>query len=505
MADDNNTRDNVVQFPETDAERRQLRKLQQDREKQKLVNVFIGSDDALFRDRRGEVYADLIINGHRETWPIKSLEFRGAYIAYLLRQLDRLIGEGSILAVGVKQAMSKNAINTAISDFEVRATSSTTTVRPVHVRVADYEGAIFIDLCNADWQVIRVTAAGWSIVESPPVRFVRADGMLPLPHPARGGNVAALRPFLNVKEDSDFTVLVGYTLAAMRPRAPYPILAAYGPPGAAKTTLLRRLRYFIDPSEVPTTPLPSSGEELFISARNSHFLAYENVGALSKMMSDHMCRMSTGGGYRGRRRFTNTRENLHRGGRPIGFEGIKNVIKQPDLQERAVVIEKERVEKYKSDEELELAFERARPRIFGALLNMLARGLRMRPSTTLKLPEPRMVDFALWAVACGVAGFEAAYARNRQDAVNVLLEHDPLARAVRAFMAGQQQWRGAAKDLLDAIGPAAEVDSTQAIADGLRYLAPNLLTVGLSVVSERRTGPQRPLRIEWVTPMTTPS
>jgi hypothetical protein len=265
------------------------------------------------------------------------------------------------------------------------------------------------------------------------------------------------------------------------------------------------LRYFIDPSEVPTTPLPSSGEELFISARNSHFLAYENVGALSKMMSDHMCRMSTGGGYRGRRRFTNTRENLHRGGRPIGFEGIKNVIKQPDLQERAVVIEKERVEKYKSDEELELAFERARPRIFGALLNMLARGLRMRPSTTLKLPEPRMVDFALWAVACGVAGFEAAYARNRQDAVNVLLEHDPLARAVRAFMAGQQQWRGAAKDLLDAIGPAAEVDSTQAIADGLRYLAPNLLTVGLSVVSERRTGPQRPLRIEWVTPMTTPS
>src|SRR6516162_4788816 len=112
---DSDDGDKIVAFPTTPEERRAMRKLQQDRERQKLVNVFIGEDDRmLFHDPNGVAYADLIINGHRETWPIKSKEFRSAYIGYLRRQLDRLITEGSILAVGVKAAMNKSAVNAAI-------------------------------------------------------------------------------------------------------------------------------------------------------------------------------------------------------------------------------------------------------------------------------------------------------------------------------------------------------------------------------------------------------
>src|SRR5215472_9040921 len=113
--------DNVVTFPTTAEERRAMRKLQQDRERQRLVNVFVDEDRALFHDPNGIAYADLIIDGHRETWAIKSKEFRSFYIGYLRRQLDRLVAEGSILAMGVKAAMSKSAVNAAISDFEIRA------------------------------------------------------------------------------------------------------------------------------------------------------------------------------------------------------------------------------------------------------------------------------------------------------------------------------------------------------------------------------------------------
>ena len=214
MADDSGDDGNIVQFPLTAQERRAMRKLQQDRERQRLVNVFVDGDKALFRDSNGDVFADLIVDGHRETWPIRSMEFRGAYIAYLQRQLDRLVSEGSILAIGVKHAMSKNAINNVINEYEVKANSSLATRRDVYARIAPHEDDIFIDLCNPNWEAIRITTGGWSIVESPPVRFRRTRGMLPLPYPERGGKIEALRPFFNLKTEADFTVVLGYIVAA---------------------------------------------------------------------------------------------------------------------------------------------------------------------------------------------------------------------------------------------------------------------------------------------------
>src|SRR5262249_46747885 len=277
--------DNVVAVPATAAERRQMRKPQQDRERQRLVNVFVDEDRALFHDPNGVAYADLIIGGHRETWPIKSKEFRSAYIGYLRRQFDRLVAEGSILAMGVKAAMSKRAVNEVISDFEIRAISSTSPVRDVHVRVAGHGSDIYIDLCNANWEAVRVTAAGWSIVADPPVRFRRTRGMLPLPYPERGGTIEGLRPFLNVSTDADFVMAVGWLLTAMRPQGPYPVLSLYGEQGSAKTYLLKLLRAFDDPHTVPTSRLPYGSRDLFITAHNSAVLMFANVSSIGDAMS----------------------------------------------------------------------------------------------------------------------------------------------------------------------------------------------------------------------------
>ena len=493
---DSDDGDKIVAFPTTPEERRAMRKLQQDRERQRLVNVFVDENRALFRDSNGDTYADLIVDGHRETWLIRSMEFRGAYIAYLRRQFDRLVSEESILAIGVKTAMSKSAINNVINEYEIRASSSMAPVRDVHVRIAGHDGDIYLDLCNASWEAIRITAGGWSIVESPAVRFRRTRGMRPLPYPERGGTIEALWPFFNLKTKADFTVVVGYVLAALRPCAPYPILNPVGSPGAAKTRLLRLIRRLVDPHVAETTPLPFSGEELFISARNSHFLAYENVSKLSKPMSDHLCRMATGGSFRGRRRFTNTDENLHRGGRPMAFEGIHNVVKEPDLLDRVVAIETERVAEYEDDAVLDRAFERARPRILGALLDMLVNGLREFPAVKLTLPAPRMVGFVKWATACGVSEFEQAYARNRQDAINTLLEYDPVAKAVRRLMEGRRSWHGTASKLFEALGEVAEIRTPRTLSDSLRLLAPMLETVGICVIPGKRSNAERPLTIE---------
>jgi hypothetical protein len=498
MAGAGNGDDNtVVNFPTTAEERKLLRRAKQDAEKQRLINVFIdetGGDKALFRSPDGTAFADLIVAGHRETWPVRSRQFRHHYIVYLRRQFDQLVSANQpLMAMAMKSAMRRSAVSAAIDDFENRAIC-TDCVREVSVRVAGYDGEIYIDLCNAEWQAIRIISSRWSIVESPPVRFQRTDGMLPLPIPEHGGKIEALRPFLNTTA-SDFVLVVAWLLAALYPRGPYPIIALYGEQGTAKTTLLRRLRRLVDPHAVETTSLPPSGRDLFIHARNSRVLMFQNLSHLSDQMSDHLCRLADGGGFRLRKLFKDSDETLFRGGRPIGFEGIANVVTRPDLQERAIISQLENLPNYKTERELDDEFERQRPSILGALLDMIVRGLEMLPVTHLVSP-PRMADFAYWGAACGVENFEAAYAANRQNAILVLLAHDPAAKAVRALMAGGKRWSGIMEQLLDIVGPTTGIKSTKKLSDDLRRLAPMLRTVGVDITYEQRTAEQRGLRIE---------
>jgi hypothetical protein len=221
---------------------------------------------------------------------------------------------------------------------------------------------------------------------------------------------------------------------------------------------------------------------------------FENVSKLSDGMSDYLCRLSTGGGLRQRRLFKDVDEVHFRGARPIALEGIINIVSRPDLQDRAIIMLLENLPGYRTERELDTEFERQRPAIFGALLTMLARGLEMLPVTRL-VSMPRMADFAHWAVACGIGGFEAAYAANRQNAINVMLSHDPLAKAVRALVA-KKPFAGIMEDLLDVVGPTAEIRQTKKLSNELRRLAAPLRTVGVHIIFEQRTAEHRSFRVE---------
>lgn len=484
--------DKILEFPKTDAEREALRKVKQDQEKQKLIHQFVDeAGNGLFHTPDDVAYADLIIGGCRQTWPVRSNQFRLAYIRFLRKQIDLATDAGSIRASLLHASLNKRRVNEAIEEFEMRGITSSTT-REVHLRVGSDAGDLYIDLCDPEWHAVRITAAGWSVVQSPPIRFRRAPGMLPLPFPTRGGSITALRPFLNVQSDADFTLLVAYLLTALRDRGPYPILALIGEHGTAKSSSVRILRSLIDPSTVALSTLPPSGRDLFIAANNSHLLAFENVSRLSPALSDNLCRLSTGGGFRMRRLYANADETLLSATRPIVLDGISNFITRGDLQDRAIVLQLAPITRRTTERELHAAFERARPEIFGALLDLLVCGVRRLPETKLNNP-PRMADFATWAVACGLDGFEEAYAANRRNAIATLLEHDTLAQVLLALV--QSEWEGTASQLLDALGPVTKVTNAKVLSDELRRIAPMLRAVGLLGVSFERSADRRGIKI----------
>ena len=108
-----------------------------------------------------------------------------------------------------------------------------------------------------------------------------------------------------------------------------------------------------------------------------------------------------------------------------------------------------------------------------------------------------MADFETWAVACGLDGFERAYAANRQNAINVALDHDVLAASIKALVA-ERPWQGIAQELLDEIGPGAKIPKPKALSDALRRLSPMLRSIGIHITREARTAVRREITISRV-------
>jgi hypothetical protein len=311
-----------------------------------------------------------------------------------------------------------------------------------------------------------------------------------------------LRSFVNLASASDFVLVVAWALAALRDRGPYPVLVLSGEQGSAKSTLSKILRALLDPNTAQLRALPREDRDLFIAASNGHVLPFDNLSALPAWISDTLCRLATGGGFATRQLRTDQDEVLFDATRPMILNSIEDIINRPDLADRAIFLTLEAIpeERRRSEEELWVAFDKERPRILGVLLDAMVQGLRMLPHIRLDRP-PRMADFARWVVACETAlwpsgSFTAAYRDNRKQAVDGVIEADPVAAAVHVMMATRTEWSGTASELLGALGEAAGEtvrksksktwpDTPHALSGRLRRAMTFLRKVGIEITYSR--------------------
>ncbi len=101
------------------------------------------------------------------------------------------------------------------------------------MRVAREDDQIFVDLGDADRNIVAVSADGWKVVQTAPVRFRRPQSMLPLPMPERGGHLDELKQFVNIAPE-DWSLFVGALVMMFHPEGPYPIVSLTGQQGACK-------------------------------------------------------------------------------------------------------------------------------------------------------------------------------------------------------------------------------------------------------------------------------
>lgn len=485
-------------FPDLDPDRPSNGKKEKEESLAALIIKLVLPHVELFHDPKLIAYA-LVTDGTKRVAIMVRSRAMKTWIGFIVRELGPISVKALEEAIALLESL-------AIHDNEERL---------VHLRVAEVEGAIYIDLGDDTGRVVEVTHNGWRLLDVAPVMFRRVDAMRPLPTPKRGGKVEELRPFLNV-DDHGFVLSVAWLVAAYRPGRPFTILAAHGEQGTAKSTYTRVLRDLVDPNAVPVRSPPKSEDDLIISASHSHVVAFDNLSGVQPWLSDALCRLATGGGLSKRSLYTDGEEFVIEVLRPCAVNGIDELANRADLAERAIVLELQPLPagKRKSERAFREAFAEAAPSIFGALLDGVSAAVK-NIGGIVEADLPRMADFAMWAAAAESGlGFAPgtiaeAYKRNRQRAVDLALEASPVAVALREFLRKPMQagrWEGQPEQLLSALSeltaePTRRMPSWPkngaALSRSLRRAATFLRTVGFEIDFDGKDGSGAAKSRQW--------
>ena len=397
-------------------------------------------------------------------------------------------------------APSSQALTEALNALNAKAASG-----PEHqpaVRVAGEGGLIYLDLGTPDWSMVEISSNGWRIVQTAPVRFIRPNGLRPLPVPVTGGRIRDLTRFLPVAHANDFLLIIAWLLTAFRPVGPYPVLIVNGEQGAGKSVLCRLVRRLIDPNAAELRNYPRDERDLLLAAKNSWLVALDNLSFVRNDLSDGMCRIATKGAFATRQLYTDDEEFLLEVCRPVLLNGIPPLASRADLADRAIVLVLPTMpdDSRRPESELWTDFENAAPQILGALLDGVSGALRIYPSLQLQ-HSSRMLDFAKWGEAgCQALGakaraFEDAYRQNRSTASMDALDADSVGAALISFTAKDPEYEGTAKDLLlrlEQFNLRAQSDrwwpkDATRLSSSLRRLAPLLRLRGIAIEFDERT------------------
>ncbi|MEO8694808.1 MAG: ATP-binding protein [Acidimicrobiales bacterium] len=362
----------------------------------------------------------------------------------------------------------------------------------LHLRVARYADALWLDLADATGRAIRITAAGWTIEDKAPVLFKRTALNAALPTPIKGGSLDVLWLMLNVELD-DRPLILAAVVASFYPDMPHPVIALNGEQGTGKTTAMKVITLIVDPSPVPARKAPRDAESWVTAAAGSWFVGLDNLSEIQPWLSDSICRAVTGEGDVRRKLYTDGDLAVFSFRRCVVLSGIDFGALRGDLADRMLPIglytidDTARVD----EEQMWLRWEQLHPRILGALLDLLAGIEGVLPSVKLTT-KPRMADFAKVLAATdmvlGTTGLATYLSKQSTMAVDSLEGVDFIVMAKTAIVG---TFAGTSAELLKRVTPADEwrapkgwPGNARAVTRLLRQQAPVMRKAGWTVTDD---------------------
>ena len=381
----------------------------------------------------------------------------------------------------------------------------------VERRCATVVNCIYYDLKDDSCNVVKVSRDGWEIIKDPPVIFARTKTMYRQVTPERNGNLDILDKWFRYKDENHLILQKVILVASLIPNIARPIQVLHGEKGSSKTSTMKLVRDIIDPAIVPVVSIPKTTDDLAVYISKNYVPCFDNIDTISNQVSDLLCIAVTGGGHTKRKLYTDDEEQVMFFQRFIVLNGINVVATRPDLLDRCILLELERIPPNERKEEkvLREEFEKDKPIILGAIFETLSKAMSIYDQVELN-NLGRMADFTRWGYAIaevlGIGGdkFLEAYLNNQNNANIEALESHPVGFAMYNFMEDKTVWSGSPTKLLSELEIVAgfeKIDTTNSnwaktpnvLSRRLNEIKSNLLDLGIEF--ERSKGKNREIKI----------
>jgi hypothetical protein len=303
------------------------------------------------------------------------------------------------------------------------------------------------DLTNKNWEFIKITSNGWDIFKDE-IIFRRYNNQKEQVYPNRNYEPDIFDKFMklvNIKMDNKDSVLLlkCYIVSLFIPEIQKVVLMLLGSQGAGKSSLEELIKMLVDPSIVKTFTFPRDLNELQQQLSHNYLVYYDNISTIRPWISDELCRAVSGSGSSKRQLYTDDDDVIRCFKRGVGMNGINLAATKPDLLDRSIIIELERIEdgEQRTPEDILKSFEEIKAPLLGYILDILVKVLdheENNPDKEFKMY--RMTEFSKYgeiiARCMGYSDneFIRAYEQNRQIQVDEIIEFSQVATTIMCMM-----------------------------------------------------------------------
>ncbi|HUT04957.1 MAG TPA: CHC2 zinc finger domain-containing protein [bacterium] len=401
----------------------------------------------IFEDQFGEAYAEFPQTTHTQIAPVAS------------RVITRDLGQ-----LFLRHSHDKPAGRRTIGDVCQALETTITGMRILHNRVMTEPDSrcVRYDLLSHDWLTVSIRPSGWQFEKMPHPIFRRYKHMKPQSKPVPGGDINELWDFLPQLGDDDttekhrllvLTFLVGGIVLAQRPAF---ALILSGTEGSGKTNASLVLRELIDPSSASICRDSHDLDSLTHYCCHNRVVILDNLSYIKIPLSDFISSAITGTADTKRKNYTDD-DDVVRAFQPVFIlTGISNVVQQPDLLDRCLSIHLKILNNPEAESSFRKRFLLAKPRIFGALLDLISKAMVHYPKITLTEPC-RMADAAQWGVALTRAlgrkdaEFYEAYSMNARENLADIVKTDILSTTIVDYLSVNDEFRGTPTELFETL------------------------------------------------------
>jgi hypothetical protein len=423
----------------------------------------------LFPDEYKEAHVAIKVNDHLEILPLHSGRFTDWLSRILYKEENEIIDPSTFTsAIGVlnAEAMFDSGdpikLNLRVAQrIEPIIAGGATDAIDASIRTVWY-----YDLTNTDHEFIEITSEGWNIIKNIDlILFRRFNNQSAQVYPLKTGeytdfknirNISGMEKFdefidllfnKNVKEENkkDYKLLLKcYIISLFVPEISKPVCMPHGSQGALKSTLFEKIKDIVDPSVLKTLSFPRDKNEFIQQLSHNYCAFYDNISSILKAwISDEICRAVSGSGSSIRKLYTDDEDKIRSFKRCIGINGINLAATKPDLLDRGIQFQLERIEKKDRLREqiINEKFEELRPYVLGYILDILVKVLQFKETQETGIEEyPRMADFAEYGeIISRCMGnedkeFLNAYNRNTQLQIDEIIASSEVATCLMYMM-----------------------------------------------------------------------